>query len=114
MSRGLSPQQEQEIRRLQMMSQQLQMLQQNHIQMEASFKETERALEAIKDLPEDVEIYRATGQLLFKTELPKTKERLEEEKEFLEVRLSTMKNQVSDLEKKAKDLEAKLRQEIGA
>jgi prefoldin beta subunit len=113
MSRGLSPQQEQEIRKLQSMSQQLQAMQQNIIQMENSFRETERALEAIKDLPDDVEIYRASGSLLFRTELPKTMEKISEEREFLEMRLNSGKKQAEELEKKATDLEKKLRAEMG-
>lgn len=113
MSTKLSPKQEQEIKRLQAMTQQLQILQQNSAQMDATIQESKRALAAIKDLSDDAEIYRAVGSLFFKTSVSSTRSKLEQDIELLEVRVSTTKSQVADLEKKAQELEAQLRVEIG-
>ncbi len=113
MSRDISPKQQEELKQLQIMSQNLQILQQNKMQMEATLADTTKAIEAIKELSDDTEIYRLSGQLFYKTEVPKTREKLMEEKELLEVRVKSMKNQFEDLEKRATDLEAKLKKELG-
>lgn len=113
MSRDISPQQQQELKQLQIMSQNLQVLQQNRIQIESTLADTSKAIEAIKDLADDAEVYRLSGQLFYKSEVPKTREKLIEEKELLEVRVNSMKKQFEDLEKRAMDLEAKLKSELG-
>lgn len=98
---------------MQGMGQQLQALQQNIMQMEAAHAEADRALEAIKDLPDDAEIYKTSGLLLFKTEVPRTRTQLEQERELLEMRIKTMKSKFEELETNAKNLESKIRKEMG-
>ncbi|MFV2014463.1 MAG: prefoldin subunit [Candidatus Heimdallarchaeota archaeon] len=112
MSRSITPEQQAEIQQLQNMSQQLNTLQQNYLQLESKKRELERTLAAIKDLDDGSEIYRSSGQVLFKTTVSKAKSDLTEEFELLEVRVSKSKKQIEELDKRVKDKDAHLRASI--
>ena len=109
MSRSITPEQQAEIQQLQNMSQQLNTLQQNYLQLESKKRELERTMTAIKDLEEESEIYRSAGQVLYKTTVAKAKSDLTEEVEILEVRVSKSKKQIEELDKRVKDKDAQLR-----
>lgn len=109
MSRSITPEQQAEIQQLQNMSQQLNTLQQNYMQLESKKRELERTIAAIKDLEEESEIYRSAGQVLYKTTVSKTKSDLTEEVEILDVRVSKSKKQIEELDKRVKDKDAQLR-----
>jgi prefoldin beta subunit len=112
LSRNITPEQQAEIQQLQNMSQQLNTLQQNYLQLESKKRELERTLDAIKGLEDDGEIYRSAGQVLYKTNVSSTRSSLTEELELLNVRVSKSKKQIEELDKRVKDKDAQLRAAI--
>ncbi len=112
MSRNFTPEQQAEIQQLQNMSQQLNTLQQNYMQLESKKRELERTLSAIKDLGEDSEVYRSAGQILFKTKIIDTRKSLGDDLELLEVRVTKSKKQIEELDKRVKDKEEQIRSTI--
>ena len=112
MSRNITPEQQAEIQQLQQMSQQLNTLHQNYLQMESRKREVERTLKTLEDLVDETEIYRSSGQILYKTDVSKTKSDLSEEIELLEVRINRSKKQIEELDKRVKDRDAQLRASI--
>ena len=109
MSRNITPQQQEELQRFQQMSQQLTILHQNYVQMETRKREIEKTLETVGDLDDDTEVYRTSGQILFKSTMPDTKKDLGDQLELLTVRVNQAKKQVESLEKQVKSKESELR-----
>ncbi|MCE7734681.1 MAG: hypothetical protein GPJ54_07385 [Candidatus Heimdallarchaeota archaeon] len=112
MSRSITPEQQAEIQQLQNMSQQLNTLQQNYMQLESKKRELEKTIASIKDLDDEAEIYRSAGQVLFKTTVTKARSSITEEFELLEVHVSKSKKQIEELDKRLKDKDAQLRASI--
>lgn len=112
LSRSITPEQQAEIQQLQNMSQQLNTLQQNYMQLESKKRELEKTIASIKDLDDEAEIYRSSGQVLFKTTVTKARSSITEEFELLEVRVSKSKKQIEELDKRLKDKDAQLRASI--
>lgn len=112
MSKSITPEQQAEIQQLQNMSQQLNTLQQNYMQLESKKRELEKTLASIKDLDDESEIYRSSGQVLFKTTVTKARSSITEEFELLEVRVSKSKKQIEELDKRLKDKNTQLRASI--
>ena len=82
---ALSKEQEEDIQKLNQMSQQLRALQNQQAQLEGQKIEISRTLDIIKDLPDGNEIFRQAGQILFKADLSKTRADLTEKLELLEI-----------------------------
>ena len=112
MSRNFTPEQQAEIQQLQNMSQQLNTLQQNYMQLESKKRELDRTLSSIKDLDDESEVYRSAGQILFKTNISDTRTSLNDEIELLEVRVTKSKKQIEELDKRVKDKEEQIRATI--
>ena len=112
MSRNFTPEQQAEIQQLQNMSQQLNTLQQNYMQLESKKRELDRTLSSIKDLDDESEVYRSAGQILFKTNISLTRTSLNDEIELLDVRVTKSKKQIEELDKRVKDKEEQIRATI--
>ena len=97
------------------------------VKIEAELRITEREiaeineiLDNIKELPENVELYKSIGHILLKKDRESVVKELEERKELLLVKqqkyrkqLEILRRQVSDSEKKVRDLLAKYGIRIG-
>lgn len=84
--------------------------------VEAELKLTENELAEIEDillnlreLPEDVEVYKSVGHVLFKKKKADVINELEERKELLKVKQQKYRNQVELLKKQVSEAEKKLR-----
>lgn len=106
---ALSPEQEADIQKLQQMSNNLRTLQSQQMQLEGQKAELKRTVDVLKELPEDREIYRQTGQILFKANLVETLKNLEEKLELVEIRAKQATKQLSDYQKSTQDLENKIK-----
>lgn len=106
---ALSKEQEEDIQKLNQMSQQLRILQNQQGQLEGQKVEISRTLDILKDLPEGNEIYRQAGQILFKADIVATKDDLTEKLELLEIRVNQSTKQFNDYQKATQDLESKVR-----
>lgn len=116
MSRSTAPnltqEQQKELQQLQQLSQQLNLMNQNYVQMENHKRELERTLAGLKDLSDEHVVYRSAGQILFKSNVPDTKKEISEQLELLQIRVNQSKKQIEEVEKRVKDGEAKLRASI--
>jgi len=87
---------------------------------ESEIAEINEILDNIKELPENVELYKSIGHILLKKDRESVAKELEERKELLLVKqqkyrkqLEILRRQVSDSEKKVRDLLAKYGIRIG-
>ena len=87
---------------------------------ESEITEINEILSNIKELPENVELYKSIGHILLKKDRESVVKELEERKELLLVKqqkykkqLEILRRQVSDSEKKVRDLLAKYGIRIG-
>jgi len=87
---------------------------------ESEIAEINEILDNIKDLPEDVELYKSIGHILLKRDRESIVKELEERKELLLVKqqkykkqLEILRKQVTESERKVRDLLAKYGIRIG-
>lgn len=109
---SLSPNQEADLKKLQQYSQQINQLLGQIRQFERAAIDIERTLNAIKDLADDRELYRAVGQIYYKANVVSTRKELSEQQELFNVRIGKFKKQMEDMEKAAKELEENLRSSL--
>ncbi len=91
---------------------QLQLVIQQKQKVQADLNETKRALEEIKNLPEDAVIYKSVGSLIVKTEKDAAVRELSEKAETLEVRLNALERQEKKLNDKIKELTAQIQNSL--
>lgn len=77
-------------------------------QLQLTYMEYKNASEAIKDVPDDGEVYKLVGNIFFKTSKKKVWDELQENMQILEARIKALETQ----EKKIKEELDKLRVEI--
>ena len=113
MNAELPPQMQNQLAQLQQVQQQAQSLAMQKNQMETIKKESEMALEELKELPEDAVIYRAVGELQIKAEKEETVTKLEEKIETLSLRLQSIARQEERISKRFTQLQEQLQQSMG-
>ncbi len=112
MSRSITAEQQQELQKLQQMTQQLNVFHQNYVQMESRRRELEKTLEVLEKVDEGSDVYRSAGQILFKANAGKTNGDLKDQLEILNVQIIKTKTQLDAFEKQVKEKEAHLRSTI--
>ncbi len=87
---------------------------------ESELTEIEEVMSNIKDLPEDVELFKSIGHILIKKDRESIMKELEERKELLQLKqqkyrnqLELLRKQVSESEKKVRDLLARYGIKVG-
>ncbi len=76
---------------------------------ESELAEIEDILANLKELPDDAEVYKSVGHVLFKKKKEDVIKELEERKELLQIKQQKYKNQVELLRKQVSEAEKKLR-----
>ncbi|WFO76055.1 prefoldin subunit beta [Desulfurococcaceae archaeon MEX13E-LK6-19] len=76
---------------------------------ESELAEIEDILANLKELPDDVEVYKSVGHVLFRKKKEDVIKELEERKELLQIKQQKYKNQVELLRKQVSEAEKKLR-----
>ncbi len=76
---------------------------------ESEISEINEILDNIKDLPDDVELYKSVGHILLKKDKESVVKELEERKEILQVKQQKYKKQVELLRKQVAESERKLK-----
>ncbi len=105
----LPPKIQEQLEQLQKLQNQLAVAQQQRQQLEYQVKESERAVDELKQVADDAPVYRSVGAILFKTSGKKdVLTKLEEEKESLEIRLRGFQKQESRVKEQAQELQSKL------
>ena len=100
---NISPRMQNQLAMLQQLQQQLQTVAAQKTQYEMAIRESRRAEEELKDVPEDVELFVNVGTVMVQQKKPKVVASLAEKVETLELR-------VKSLEKQEKAMQAKFEQ----
>lgn len=108
----LPPQVQNQLRQLQQLQQQLEMIVQQRLQIDIKLRETENALEEIGKIDENTPLYKSVGNLIIKASRGEVMKNLQEEKESLEIRKKTMENQESRLKEKIEEIQKKIQESI--
>ena len=76
----------------------------------SELSEVNRALEILKGVPENIDIYRSAGHLLIKVNKNDAEKELTERKELLELRLKTLSRQESLIRQQLAEVQSRLSQ----
>lgn len=106
---NLNKEQEEDLQKLNQMNQQLRIMQNQQIQMETQKLELERTIDSLNGLGDDHEIYRQTGQVLFRAKVADTREDLKGKLELIEVRVTQGSNKITEYQKSMQELDTKIR-----
>ncbi|MCC6015743.1 MAG: prefoldin subunit beta [Desulfurococcaceae archaeon] len=112
MAERVPPEIQQQAIRYQQIQAQLNQLIAEKSVLEQELREINRALEVLKNVPNDAEIYRASGHLLIKINKETAEKELNERKELLELRLKTLSRQESLLRQQLSEIQSKLSEYI--
>ncbi len=110
MAERVPPEVQQQIVKLQQLQAQLNQILMEKSVLQQELREIERALSVLKDLPPDVEIYRATGHLLIKVKKEDAEKELNERKELIELRMKTLDKQESLIRQQLAEVQSKVSQ----
>lgn len=104
---------QQQLAQFEQLRQQVQMIANQRLNLEAKVKELEMALDELENVEENTPIYRSVGSLLVKAK-DKTEiiEKLKEDKETSEVRVKAVKKQEEQLRNRYDELQQKLQESL--
>lgn len=80
--------------------------------VEAELADIDTVMSAIKDLPDDAEIFKAVGHILVKKTKSEIVKELDERKELLTLRKDKYKKQLEFLTKQISELEARIKEAL--
>ncbi|MEM2935478.1 MAG: prefoldin subunit beta [Candidatus Thermoplasmatota archaeon] len=108
----LPPQVQNQLRQLQQLQQQMELLLQQKLQIEIRLRDAEDALDELNKLEENADVYKGVGNLIVKSEKDRLIKELQEEKENLEIRKKTMESQENRLKEKINELQSKIQEAL--
>ena len=109
MSKGISPQLEDKIKRYQSLQQQMNSLQQQIQAVKHEQLDIDKALKEIEELPDAEECYRSVGRLLVKSTVKETKVNLGEQKDLYDTRVKLAEKSYGKIKKQFEGLEKELK-----
>lgn len=109
MSKGISPQLEDKIKRYQTIQQQLNSIQQQIQALKIEEMDIDKALKEIEEMPDDEVCYRSIGRLMVKSTIKDTKVKLKDQKELSETRVKLSEKSSDKLKKQFEELEKEIR-----
>ena len=109
----LPPQVQERLLRYQQLQQSLQSVLVQKQQVELELTEIEQALTELKNMADDVVLYKSIGSLLVKSEKDKTVAGLAERNELLSTRTTVLGKHEERLRGQLKDLQTKIQQDLG-
>jgi len=108
----LPPNVQERLARLQQFQNTMQQLVLQKQRLELEMNESETALETLKDVEDDVKVYRSVGAILVEKPKDKVVEELTERKEFLEMRAKVLQKQEDKTREKITSLQETLQREL--
>ncbi len=110
----ISPQLQNQIAQYQQLQQQLQMLAQQRLQLEAKLREIDGTLEELGKLTGETQVYKSIGMLLVRQDDRESlKKELEDHKETLTVRVRSIQKQEKSLSERYDQLGEKIQGALG-
>ncbi len=108
----LPPQVQNQLRQLQQLQQQLEMVVQQRLQIDAKIRDTEIALEELNKIEEEAKVYKSVGNLIIRANKEKLIKELNDDKETLQIRKKTLESQESRLKEKIEELQNKIQEAL--
>ncbi len=110
----ISPQLQNQIAQYQQLQQQLQLLAQQRLQLEAKLREIDGTLEELNKLTGETQVYKSIGMLLVRQDDRESlKKELEDHKETLTVRVKSIQKQEKSLSERYDQLGEKIQAALG-
>lgn len=110
----ISPQLQNQIAQYQQLQQQLQLLAQQRLQLEAKLREIDGTLEELNKLSGEPQIYKSIGMLLVRQDDRESlKKELEDHKETLTIRVKSIQKQEKSLSERYEQLGEKIQAALG-
>jgi prefoldin beta subunit len=109
----LPPQVQERLQRLQQLQNTMQQLLAQRQRIEMEVAESDKALEVLKEVPDDAKVYKSVGAVLVEKERDKVVKELEERKEFLDMRAKVLQKQEEKTKEKLTGLQEILQKELG-
>ena len=110
----ISPQLQNQIAQYQQLQQQLQLLAQQRLQLEAKLREIEGTLEELGKITGETQVYKSIGMLLVRQDDRESlKKELDDHKETLTVRVKSIQKQEKSLSERYEQLGEKIQQALG-
>jgi len=111
----ISPQLQNQIAQYQQLQQQLQLLAQQRLQLEAKLREIEGTLEELNKITGETQIYKSIGMLLVRQDDRESlKKELDDHKETLTVRVKSIQKQEKSLSERYEQLGEKIQAALGS
>ncbi len=111
----ISPQLQNQIAQYQQLQQQLQLLAQQRLQLEAKLREIDGTLEELGKITGDTQVYKSIGMLLVRQDDRESlKKELDDHKETLTVRVKSIQKQEKSLSERYEQLGEKIQQALGS
>lgn len=101
-----------QIAMLQSLQQQLQTVMTQKAQYDLAVREAKKAQEALKDIPEDAEVFQSIGTVLIQQKKEKVAEGLVEKIETLEIRIKSLEKQEKAMQAKFEQLSAQVKEAL--
>lgn len=106
---NISPKVQNQLAMLQQLQQQLQTVAAQKTQYEMAIRESRRAIEELKDLPEDVEVFSNVGTVMVQQKKEKVLTGLSEKVESLELRIKSLEKQEKAMQARFEQLSTEIK-----
>ncbi len=114
MAERLPPDVQQQLVKLQQLQTQLNQVMTERALLQQELRDIARALDILKGIPEDAEVYRSSGHLLIRISKSDAEKELNERKELIELRLKTLDKQESLIRQQISELQSKINQAVAS
>jgi len=112
MSLKLTPEQQQDVEKIQTLGNNLQSFLNHKQSLEAQLRDLERAQKATENLESDAVVYRMAGAIMYRSDVETTSSSLSDSVETLKIQLSNYTKMIESSQKEYKELETKLQESL--
>jgi prefoldin beta subunit len=109
---SISPKVQNQIAQLQQLQQQMQTVGAQKTQYEMAAREARRAIEEMKDIPEDAAVFLSMGTVMMQKKKDEVLKNLNEKVETLELRIKSLEKQETLIQGKFEQLQAQIKQAL--
>jgi len=108
----LPPQVQNQLKQLQQLQQQFELVVQQRLQIDIKLRETENALEELNKVDDNTPVYKSVGNLIIKSSREEAIKGLQEERDNLQVRKKALESQENRLKEKIDELQKKVQESL--
>ncbi|MHA1911692.1 MAG: prefoldin subunit [Candidatus Kariarchaeaceae archaeon] len=112
MSLKLTPEQQQDVEKIQALGNNLQSFINHKQALEAQLRDIERALKATEKLETDAVVYRMAGAIMYRADVETTNSSLSDTLETLNIQITNYSKMIESSQKEYKELETKLQSSL--